>query len=272
MAEHHQAARAPMENPPPGSNSIDGGSKGKGASAPNSAELARVNSTEPNQSVPETVQPKHHDPPNNPVPPQHTRRSFAEVASHLPRQNYHTFSPEDLRKSYLADVQPKPLGHKSLIEGQPILSFNEDETNTLAAHFRFALVGKFSHGAPPYRMMHKLIAGLGVSGGFTVRMINAKHILIQLSKETDFTRLWLRRIWTIQGFPMRIFKWDPTFNPSQESSVVPLWVEFPELPRTSSRKMHSLLWPTWLVLHCNWMTTQLIKQHSLVQRCVSRLT
>ncbi|KAL0359389.1 UNVERIFIED_CONTAM: hypothetical protein Sangu_0788300 [Sesamum angustifolium] len=29
---------------------------------------------------------------------------------------------------------------------------------------------------------------------------------------------------------MRIFKWDPTFNPSQESSVVPLWVEFPELP------------------------------------------
>ncbi|KAL0368128.1 UNVERIFIED_CONTAM: hypothetical protein Scaly_1031700 [Sesamum calycinum] len=153
-----------------------------------------------------------------------------EVASSLPRQNYHTVSPEDLRKSYLADAQPKPLGYKSLIEGQPILSFNEDETNTLAAQFRFALVGKFSHGASPYRMMHKLIAGLGVSGGFTVRMINVKHILIQLSTETDYTRLWLRRIWTIQGFPMHIFKWDPTFNPSQESSVVPLWVEFPELP------------------------------------------
>ncbi|KAK4394247.1 hypothetical protein Sango_1895500 [Sesamum angolense] len=60
-------------------------------------------------------------------------------------------------------------------------------------------------------------------------MINAKtsHSTLQ---GTDFTRLWLRRIWTIQGFPMRIFKWDPTFNPSQESSVVPLWVEFPELP------------------------------------------
>ncbi|KAL2248695.1 UNVERIFIED_CONTAM: hypothetical protein Sindi_2343200 [Sesamum indicum] len=29
---------------------------------------------------------------------------------------------------------------------------------------------------------------------------------------------------------MRVFKWTPTFTPAQESSVVPIWVSFPELP------------------------------------------
>ncbi|KAL0309430.1 UNVERIFIED_CONTAM: hypothetical protein Sradi_5885300 [Sesamum radiatum] len=29
---------------------------------------------------------------------------------------------------------------------------------------------------------------------------------------------------------MRVFKWTPTFTPEQESSIVPVWVCFPELP------------------------------------------
>ncbi|KAL0302849.1 UNVERIFIED_CONTAM: hypothetical protein Sradi_6153000 [Sesamum radiatum] len=29
---------------------------------------------------------------------------------------------------------------------------------------------------------------------------------------------------------MRVFKWTPTFTPTQESSIVPVWVCFPELP------------------------------------------
>ncbi|KAL2228338.1 UNVERIFIED_CONTAM: hypothetical protein Sindi_1813500 [Sesamum indicum] len=67
-------------------------------------------------------------------------------------------------------------------------------------------------------------------------MINSKHTLISLSCESDYSRLWLRRIWFLQGFPMRIFKWTPTFTPTQESSVVPIWVCFPELPAHLFRK------------------------------------
>ncbi|KAL2224232.1 UNVERIFIED_CONTAM: hypothetical protein Sindi_3104900 [Sesamum indicum] len=52
----------------------------------------------------------------------------------------------------------------------------------------------------------------------------------------DYTRLWLRRIWYIQGYPMRVFKWTPTFTPSKESSIVPVWVSFPELPAHLFRK------------------------------------
>ncbi|KAL0283415.1 UNVERIFIED_CONTAM: hypothetical protein Sradi_7229900 [Sesamum radiatum] len=35
---------------------------------------------------------------------------------------------------------------------------------------------------------------------------------------------------------MRVFKWTPTFTPSQESSIVPIWVSFPELPAHLYRK------------------------------------
>ncbi|KAL0379357.1 UNVERIFIED_CONTAM: hypothetical protein Sradi_3241200 [Sesamum radiatum] len=35
---------------------------------------------------------------------------------------------------------------------------------------------------------------------------------------------------------MRVFKWSPTFTPTQESSIVPVWVSLPELPAHLIRK------------------------------------
>ena len=35
---------------------------------------------------------------------------------------------------------------------------------------------------------------------------------------------------------MRVFKWTPTFTPSKELSIVPVWVSFPELPAHLFRK------------------------------------
>ncbi|KAL0387472.1 UNVERIFIED_CONTAM: hypothetical protein Sradi_2629000 [Sesamum radiatum] len=84
--------------------------------------------------------------------------------------------------------------------------------------------------------MHQLITKLSIEDTFTVSMINAEHTLISLSSKSDYFRLWLRRIWFLQGFPMRIFKWMPTFTLMQESSVAPIWVCFPELPAHLFRK------------------------------------
>ncbi|KAL0307651.1 UNVERIFIED_CONTAM: hypothetical protein Sangu_3017500 [Sesamum angustifolium] len=116
------------------------------------------------------------------------------------------------------------------INGRTTLIFSDEETQSLAAKFRFALVGKFSHGSPPYSQLHRLLVNSGIKGAFTVSLINYKHTLISLTTESDYNRLWLRRIWYLKGFPMRVFKWSPTFTPDQESSIVPVWVSFPELP------------------------------------------
>ncbi|KAK4392369.1 hypothetical protein Sango_2014700 [Sesamum angolense] len=67
-------------------------------------------------------------------------------------------------------------------------------------------------------------------------MINSKHFLITLTNEFDYSRLWLRRIWYLKGLPMRVFKWSPMFSPTQESSIVPVWVSLPELPAHLFRK------------------------------------
>ncbi|KAL0457103.1 UNVERIFIED_CONTAM: hypothetical protein Slati_1049500 [Sesamum latifolium] len=73
------------------------------------------------------------------------------------------------------------FGKPCTYRGSRAINFSMEETEKLAAHLKFALIGKFSHGYP-------------------------------------------------NGFPMRIFKWSPEFNPKIESSIVPIWIRFPELP------------------------------------------
>ncbi|KAG6482722.1 hypothetical protein ZIOFF_059360 [Zingiber officinale] len=40
----------------------------------------------------------------------------------------------------------------------------------------------------------------------------------------------IRGVWFIGGVPLRIFKWTPYFSYTAESSVVPVWIRFPDLP------------------------------------------
>ncbi|KAL0351224.1 UNVERIFIED_CONTAM: hypothetical protein Sradi_4271600 [Sesamum radiatum] len=136
----------------------------------------------------------------------------------------------DFQKVFLANQNPSPIGTVNTINGRPTITFSDDETHSLAAAFRFALVGKFSHGSPPFSQLHQLLAKTGIKGTFTVSMINRKHALIIPSIESDYSRLWLRRIWFLNGFPMRVLKWSPTFSTAHESPIVPIWASFPELP------------------------------------------
>ncbi|KAL0298136.1 UNVERIFIED_CONTAM: hypothetical protein Sangu_3159400 [Sesamum angustifolium] len=48
--------------------------------------------------------------------------------------------------------------------------------------------------------------------------------------------LWMRRIWYLNGFPMRVFQVVAHLHPGEESSVTPIWVSFPELPAHLFRK------------------------------------
>ncbi|KAL0407603.1 UNVERIFIED_CONTAM: hypothetical protein Sradi_1694700 [Sesamum radiatum] len=152
--------------------------------------------------------------------------------SHPLQQTQHKQQPT---KSF-AEVLSASIGSVQNINGRPTLVFSDAETESLAADFRLALIGKFSHGSPPYSQLHRLLAKSGLKGAFTVSMINNKHALISLSDEADYNRLWLRRIWYLNGFPMRVFKWTPTFTPEHESSIAPIWVSFPGLPTHLFRK------------------------------------
>ncbi|KAK4382993.1 hypothetical protein Sango_2818900 [Sesamum angolense] len=104
--------------------------------------------------------------------PNSLKKSFAEAVSRLAGNRSLHQLPSDLRKYFLADHAPQPFGVKSVNHGRPTLSFADAETEELAAPYRFSLIEKFSHRAPPYSQMHQLIARLGIQGVFTVSMIN----------------------------------------------------------------------------------------------------
>ncbi|KAL2239149.1 UNVERIFIED_CONTAM: hypothetical protein Sindi_0556100 [Sesamum indicum] len=177
-------------------------------------------------------------PPPSISTPNLPRKTFAEVV--VPSRTSKTTNTAT-NKYFFADSPPPAIGTVLADDRGLTLLFTDAETEVLAAPFRFALVGKFSHGALSYSMLHKLIAGTGIKNKFMVSMMNNRHVLISLSCEADYTRLWLRRIWYIQKYPMRIFKWTPTFTPSKESSIVPVWVSFPELPAHLFRKARACI-------------------------------
>ncbi|KAL0287320.1 UNVERIFIED_CONTAM: putative ribonuclease H protein [Sesamum calycinum] len=70
----------------------------------------------------------------------------------------------------------------------------------------------------------------GEPGNVTVWRLNFKHVLIRLSNEEDFSRIWLRSEWTFDSFHMRVFKWTPNFDPQIESPIAPVWIRLPALP------------------------------------------
>ncbi|KAK4389955.1 hypothetical protein Sango_2058800 [Sesamum angolense] len=188
----------------------------------NPVDFPTLNSVNSSESLPESTTSK--------TQPFHNAKSFLEiVGSHLANR-------DKICKFFLTDFEPNAIGACYNINGGPTITFSDEETQALVADFRLAIIGKFSHGIPPYSQLHRLLAKLGIKGAFTVTLINKKHALISLSEESDFTRLWMRRIWYLNGFPMRVFKWSPTFTPEQESSITPIWVSFPELPAHLFRK------------------------------------
>ncbi|KAL0336656.1 UNVERIFIED_CONTAM: hypothetical protein Sradi_4877500 [Sesamum radiatum] len=122
------------------------------------------------------------------------------------------------------------IGSDSSYKGELGIIYSPEETAELAARLKFAFVGKFSHGLPNLNFLCILIVKLGMKGNVTVGRLNFKHVLIRLSNEDDFFRIWLRGEWTFDSFHMRVFKWTPNFDPQIESPIAPVWIRLPALP------------------------------------------
>ncbi|GAA0175101.1 hypothetical protein LIER_41847 [Lithospermum erythrorhizon] len=67
-------------------------------------------------------------------------------------------------------------------------------------------------------------------GDYNVSLFDNKHIFIECSSKVDFYRIWLKLIWFVKGFSMRVFKWVPEFSPLLESAIAPVWVRLEGLP------------------------------------------
>lgn len=92
-------------------------------------------------------------------------------------QNKKNFSDLFQNPSKLSMSTPLiPLRKPTTFKGRPAIFFSNDNIQKLSAPFRFALVGKFSHGRPPMNEIRLSIESIGLKGSLTTGRIDAKHI------------------------------------------------------------------------------------------------
>lgn len=77
----------------------------------------------------------------------------------------------------------------------------------------------------------QVFSKLGLKRSFSLGRFDTKHMLICMLHEGDFNRIYLKILWFIDGFPMRIFRWSPDFRPDVQSSIAPIWISLPNLLR-----------------------------------------
>ncbi|KAI0494577.1 hypothetical protein KFK09_024718 [Dendrobium nobile] len=148
-----------------------------------------------------------------------------------------------LDPGFLAGMQPKSfrdaLSGDSIVSfpnfrisshrGMPSLWFSEEEFLHLAKPFEFALVGRFPLKRPTLDSIRKFFFGLKLSGDFSVTLLDQTNVLIKLHNDLDYARVFAHRSYLVFGCFMKVIKWSPVLDLSEESPVVPVWLSFPGL-------------------------------------------
>ena len=127
-------------------------------------------------------------------------------------------------------TSPIQIRQASVYKGEAAVIFSREDVNKLAVPFRWALVGKFSHGRPSLEDTRKFFASLNLKDQVSIVLMDYTHVLIKCTTEVDFNRIWTRGIWQLGKYPMRVFRWTREFHVHRKSSLVPVWVNLPNLP------------------------------------------
>lgn len=123
-----------------------------------------------------------------------------------------------------------PIIPPSKYKGEPSIKRSAALINSLSQPFKYALIGKFSHGRPSMEATRQSFQTFGLKAAFSLGHLDVKHILIRVNHEADFQRLWIKDQSYLGRFPMRVFKWSPDFRPDFESSIVLVWFSLLGLP------------------------------------------
>ncbi|KAL0928116.1 hypothetical protein M5K25_002357 [Dendrobium thyrsiflorum] len=113
--------------------------------------------------------------------------------------------------------------------GIPSLWISEDEILALVAPFQFALVGFFPSLRLSLDFIRKFFFNLKLIAEFSVTLLDSSHVLIKLSNDLDYSRVFCHRSYLVYNCFMKVTKWSPSLYIGVESHVIPIWVSFPKL-------------------------------------------
>ncbi|WMV41340.1 hypothetical protein MTR67_034725 [Solanum verrucosum] len=128
----------------------------------------------------------------------------------------------------------KPVAY---LHGEPRVIWEEDEVEQMIIkeNLEFAVIGKFSYGWPDIQDLRKIIPKqCELKGECNIGLLSNRYILIRASCLEDYVNLLSKPAYYIMHkgwtYPMRTLKWDPLFDPEEETSTAIAWISFPALP------------------------------------------
>ncbi|KAI0494570.1 hypothetical protein KFK09_024708 [Dendrobium nobile] len=117
----------------------------------------------------------------------------------------------------------------STFRGLPSLWVSDEEIRDLAVPFRFSLVGFFPSKRPPLDVIRKFFFNLKLNGEVSVTVLDSTHILIKLSNDLDYCRVFCHRSYLVFNCFMKLTKWSPTLDIGIESPIILIWISSPHL-------------------------------------------
>ncbi|KAF3639083.1 hypothetical protein FXO37_24110 [Capsicum annuum] len=145
-------------------------------------------------------------------------------------------------RSYADTLQPT-LNKRSSIPFKPLTYFHreppviweEDKVSQMIVNedLEFTVVGKFSYGWPDIQELRKLIPKqCELKGDVNIGLLCSSYVLLRASRMEDDVDLLSKPIFYInyRNYPMRTLKWDPLFDPEEETSIAIAWISLPALP------------------------------------------
>ncbi|MQL90187.1 hypothetical protein Taro_022775 [Colocasia esculenta] len=115
--------------------------------------------------------------------------------------------------------------------GEPAVFFSKEEMEASLKLFLFSVIAKTTFGRPAFPEIHShLVSRCDIKEPFVISAMDNMHLLLRFKCQDDYLKVLLRESIYVQGKLFQFFKWTPLFKPSENPTVVPVWVEFPELP------------------------------------------
>ncbi|KAG5613744.1 hypothetical protein H5410_013568 [Solanum commersonii] len=130
-----------------------------------------------------------------------------------------------------------PIMEIAYLHGEPRIIWEEEEVDQMIINeeLQYAVIGKFSYGWSDIQDLRKLILKqCDLKREMNIGLLSNRYILIRATLLEDYVSLLSKPQFYIThknwSYPMRTLKWDPLFNPEEETSIAIEWISFPSLP------------------------------------------
>ncbi|KAL0913745.1 hypothetical protein M5K25_017228 [Dendrobium thyrsiflorum] len=111
----------------------------------------------------------------------------------------------------------------------PSLWISEEEVLALAAPFSLSLVGYFPNHRPSLELIRRFFFNLKLTGEFYATLLDSRHVMIKLSCDMYYCRIFAHRSYFVSNYFMKLTKWSSFMDIAEESPIVPIWISFPNL-------------------------------------------